>query len=52
MSDRVDVQLDDGVLTVYEGQFVAVPQLAQYLGYNKKNTLTILQHSKVYKKII
>ncbi len=49
MSDRVDVQLDDGVLTVYEGQFVAVPQLAKYLGY-KNNTTTILQYSKVYKK--
>lgn len=49
MSDRVDVYLDDGVLTVFEGQYVSATQLAKYLGYGK-NTMTILQYSKVHKK--
>lgn len=49
MSDRVDVYLDDGVLTVFEGQYVSAPQLAKYLGY-ANNTTTILQYSKVHKK--
>lgn len=49
MSDRVDVQLDDGVLTVYEGQYISATHFALYLKM-KNGPQPILNHTKVHRR--